>query len=119
MEAFSQVQFKADCLPQEQVAFDWQMQVEEEEESEERPQQVVGIAIFEVEMIVWIVCGERAKGKKEEGSVEWSGVEWSVVVFEGRGGGGRSLDGRAEVRRRWWCSVELIWWRTLRCRWWC
>lgn len=40
VEAFSQLQFSADCLPQEQVALVWQTQVESE-----RPQQVLGTAI--------------------------------------------------------------------------
>ena len=39
--AFSQLQFSADCFPQEHVALVWQMQVEAE-----RPQQVVGTAIL-------------------------------------------------------------------------
>ena len=39
----------ADCLPQEQVALDWQTQA-----SLARPQQVVGLTIV-IERVVWLV----------------------------------------------------------------
>lgn len=45
---FSQVQFMADCLPQEQVALAAQTH------SSDRPQQVVGLTIFEMFGLGWI-----------------------------------------------------------------
>lgn len=75
--AFSQVQLRADCLPQEHLACEAQTQP-----SPERPQQVVGTVMMSFEVVSLSVLVMRAEAGKVLRVLDWIVVKYAAALIE-------------------------------------